>query len=507
MLQEANSLLNTLKDYYINNRQKYITQRDNGTYPHAKNKYTNKLIPLSDKTLQRHLEHKETVGIFCSDSVKFICFDIDTGCKEDLRLLVSTLIENFYVQEQNILTSISGNKGYHVEIFIDKAMTFAIAEDFYYKVILECDFDTKDVELRPKANIGVKLPLGLNRVTGNKCKFIDWLTLAELPDDAIKSVVKLDKYAFISNNGLTKNTYKLKYNTKIYNQEVNNKRIASDLSTYNDVDTAKEIADAITSINFDENTVDSVTDNVIKVLERGYFTPTDNRRRHEYTLLISIFLKEQGVDQEATINQIIQVMKATRERFKDLIKSTEEFTERETQRIVKLVYLKDYKLLGQRKNIYYVNDELLDMLTIKNKQQRRLYLAMIGHSKRYNRANEKFCMTFETMRAMNIKNNGTAMRKNLDELAANGYIEIIRGGAIDKELLNSQGVVQRLPNIYRIKKCFNQNSDQKVLVKADAGNSDAIELLSNAYKNNAIDINDVRNHLSRRQYDKFKQSL
>ena len=55
--------------------------------------------------LQRHLEHKETIGIFCNSSVKFICFDIDTGNEDDLRLLVSTILEKSNVREENIATS------------------------------------------------------------------------------------------------------------------------------------------------------------------------------------------------------------------------------------------------------------------------------------------------------------------------------------------------------------------------------------------------------------------
>lgn len=507
MLQEANSLLDTLKDYYVNNRRKYIKQLDNGTYPHVKNKYTKNYVPLTDEVLQRHLEHKETIGIFCNSSVKFICFDIDTGNEDDLRLLVSTILEKSNVREENIATSSSGNKGYHVEIFFNEPLTFEIAEDFYYKILLECDFDASEVELRPRSNIGVKLPLGLNRVTGVKCSFIDWLTYAELPDASIKDVIKLDKYEFIRSNELTKNTHKIKYNTKIYNREINNKRIFDELSAYNDVNTAREMADIATSIDYSADEINTIVKKVVEVLERGYFTPNDLYKRHDYTYYISIFLKEQGVEQEATINQINQIMKSTRERFKDLIKSTEEFTIKETHRVVNLVYFKNYKLLKQQRDIYFTNEEFLDMLTIEKYQQRRLYLAMIGHSKRFNRTNESFCMTFETMRAMNIKNNGTDMRKNLDELAANGYIEIIRGGKIDAELFKSSGVVQRLPNIYRIKKSFNQNTPKKVLVKADASNSDAIDLLTKAYKNNVISINDVRINLSKYQFRKFKQSL
>lgn len=512
MLQEANSLLDTLKDYYVNYRRKYIVQLDNGAYPHVKNKYTKEFVPLTDKVLERHLEHKETIGIFCGNSVKFICFDIDTGKEEDLRLLVSTLLEKTNVREENIATSVSGNKGYHVEIFFDKPLTFEIAEDFYYKILLECDFDADEVELRPRSNIGVKLPLGLNRVTGVKCNYIDWLTYAEIPDRSIQDVVKLDKYEFIRSNELTKNTHKIKYNSKIYNREINNKRIFNELRAYNDVDTAKEMADMATSIDYSASEVNSIIASVVEVLERGYFTPKDMFKRHDYAYFISIFLKEQGVEQEATINKINQIMLSTREQFKDLIKSSEEFTVSETERIVNLVYSKNYKLIKQQHDIYFTNEEFLDMLTIEKYQQRRLYLAMLGHSKRFNRTNKTFCMTFETMRAMNIKNNGTDMSKNLKELADNGYIEIIRGGKINEELLKSHGVVQRLPNIYRIKKSFNQNTPKKVLVKADASNSDAIDLLTKAYKNNVIDFKTIKTayknkQLSRRQFYKFKQSL
>lgn len=508
MLQEAReSLLNTLKDYYINNTFKYIKQLENGKYPHVKNKHTKQFVPLTDETLQRHLEHKETIGIFCKRKTKFICFDVDTGNAEDMQYLHETLVNKFYIQDENILTSISGGKGYHVDVFFNEPMTFELAEDFYYKVLLECDFDVSEVELRPKMNVGVKLPLGLNRVTDVKCSFIDWYTLTELPDNTIQDIIKLDRNKFIQDNGLTKGTHKHKYNTKIYNREINSERIYSDLRKHNTSKDAKELTDVIVSIDFGAVSIRTVTDNIKRVLERGYFSPNDNHKRHNYTLLIAIYLKEQRVEQKATQNEINLIMKATRETYKDLIKSSQEFTERETQRIVNLVYTRNYKLLGQQQEIYLTQDEFLDILSIEHKQQRRLYTAMIGHAKRFNRIDEDFCMTFETMRAMNIRNNGTTMKKNLKELEDKGYIEIVRSGAIDKELLNSYEIVQRLPNLYRIKKSFNQNTDKKVLVKADASNSDPIELLSKAYKNNVIEINDIRKHLSKYHFRLFKQSL
>lgn len=507
MLREANSLLNTLSDYYITNRSKYIKQLSNGSYPHVKNKYTKQFVPLTDRVLQRHLDHKETVGIFCNELTKFICFDVDTGSDEDLQLLVSTLIEQPGISEVNILTSFSGNKGYHVELFFNKPISYEVVEDFYYKVLLACDFDIDEVELRPKATIGVKLPLGLNQVTGVKCSFIDWLTFAELPDETIKSIVKLDKQEFIQRNELSRGKHRLKYNTKIYNRELNNQRITKELQQYNTKEQAQEIANVVTSLNFDVKNVNPAIHDIEKVLKRGYFEPYGSYKRHNYTFLIAIYLKEQRVEQKATQEVINKIMQATRENYKDLIKSSVEFTERETERIVKLVYLKDYKLLGQQVEIYFTLDELMNMLSIDSKQQRKLYLALIGHAKRFNRINEVFCMTYETMRAMNIKNNGTAMKQNLKELADNGYIEILRSGKYNQELLNSYNVTQKLPNLYRIKKSFNQNSDQKVFVKADTSNSNPIELLAKAYKNNVININDVKNYLSKYQFRKFKQSL
>lgn len=508
MLQEVEeSLLYTLKDYYINNTFKYIKQLDSGKYPHVKNKHTGNFIPLTDKVLQRHLAHKETIGIFCKSKTKFISFDVDTGSEEDMQYLHETLVNNFHIGNKNILTSISGGKGYHVDIFFNEPMTFELAEDFYYQVLLECNFDASEVELRPRMNIGVKLPLGLNRVTGVKCSFIDWYTLNELPDNTIQDIAKLERNKFIQDNKLTKGTHKQKYNTKIYNREINRDRIFSDLRKHNTLKNTKTLTDVIVSIDFEATNIRTVTDNIKRVLERGYFTPNDSYKRHDYTLLIAIYLKEQRVEQKATQNEINLIMQATRERYKDLIKSSQEFTEKETQRIVNLVYTRNYKLLGQQQEIYLTQDELLDMLSVEHKQQRRLYIAMIGHAKRFNRTDEVFCMTFETMRAMNIRNNGTTMKKNLKELEDKGYIEIVRGGEINKELLNSYDIVQRLPNIYRIKKSFNQNTDKKVLVKADASNSDPIELLTKAYNNNVIEINDIRKHLSKYHFRLLKQSL
>jgi hypothetical protein len=189
---------------YVSKNYPFIIQHKDGNYEW---KYDWGSLQNNKEILIRHLQSKQTVGVFCHTHSKFICFDVDLG--EDNLLsrwtvykLVNTL-EEFGFDNKYINVSLSGNKGYHILIFFDDIVSFKqinylydlVLEQMYYSI----DYDSLKVnesnwnmtfdqlktkiELRPQPELGVKLELSIHQVTKNKCYFCDTATL-----EPIKSI-------------------------------------------------------------------------------------------------------------------------------------------------------------------------------------------------------------------------------------------------------------------------------------------------------------------------------
>ena len=77
---------------------------------------------LNMKKIHNHLRGVYNVAVFCSQkSSKFICFDVDINDGGVVRKLIDVLVDLGFDRER-IYISISGGKGYHVEIFFDKVV-------------------------------------------------------------------------------------------------------------------------------------------------------------------------------------------------------------------------------------------------------------------------------------------------------------------------------------------------------------------------------------------------
>jgi len=121
---------------------------------------------LNMKKIHNHLRGAYNVAVFCSQkSSKFICFDVDVNDEGVVRKLIDVLVDLGFDRER-IYISISGGKGYHVEIFFDKVVANESIAKLYNIVIERGGFNPEKVEFRPTPTQPIRLPLSKHYKTG-----------------------------------------------------------------------------------------------------------------------------------------------------------------------------------------------------------------------------------------------------------------------------------------------------------------------------------------------------
>lgn len=158
-LENYNFILNKkIWELYVRSTDKFLLCQDGRIWmPHRR---------LTMKQIKYHLRGTYNVAVFASErSTKFICFDIDYNDKAVVLRLIDVLVELGF-DRSKIYPSISGGKGYHVEIFFDEYVANAAAEKLYRAVIERGGFDERKVEFRPTSTQAVRLPLSRHYKTG-----------------------------------------------------------------------------------------------------------------------------------------------------------------------------------------------------------------------------------------------------------------------------------------------------------------------------------------------------
>ena len=133
--------------------------------------------PLQETDLYEHLDGKKTVCVRGGEfKTVFHCYDIDESSKEHVRLLIDRLAE-IGIPRDRIYVSTSGNKGYHVEYFFDAPVFKSACEDMFDYARRNPAVANIKMECRPVNAQSIKIPLGINFRTGNRCWYVDRETL------------------------------------------------------------------------------------------------------------------------------------------------------------------------------------------------------------------------------------------------------------------------------------------------------------------------------------------
>jgi len=415
-----------LNDLYITTRRKYIMQATDEYRatkdPHAKYAMFDK-FPLNDGLLDSHIEGKNTYGVFnASASNKFITFDVDyeddeKQAKEATMLLVTVLVAHYNIPLDDIHVSISGGKGYHVDLFFDRLIAVDTVQAFYRNVIKDASLPSNKVEFRPTWAQGVKLPLGIHQRTKRRCWFVDGRTLAPIESyDYLNDVQPLNADVIIDG------AIELSVEQAAEFAEIERKTDTS-VTSVHAVDTMRQAAD---------------------ILGAGRLTASNTR--HQTTLKLAKFFNSQGVDSADAIIEIMDVLHNTpRDYFSK--GSTPEHWQKETERIVKITYERNYTLGNANLPFTVYKSEILAVLDVGTFRQKQMAYAMLVTSKRYG---DVFYLTVNSAMRMLGTNSRSLIQNSFTKLAEVGYMEYVRKGESDKARSRELGRPFSKVNLYRL---------------------------------------------------------
>jgi hypothetical protein len=412
------------KELYIMTRHKWIQQNADGSYHH-------KDYGLHDDHIKKHLQKKITLGVFSGKTfTSWLCWDVDfEGDMPKAQQVTKSIImalEEYGVGTDNILTSFSGSKGFHVTIFFDKVIEVEKAEKFNRHIVAEVGESKDKVEFRPNYGQGVKLPLSINKKTGKKQHFVDNMTLKKISDDALFQVKKLDTDRFLDNIADV--------------IEVDKKKTVT-----LDKKKAEQLEEVMDKVKMDIPV--DYRERCMKMLEENQLIYADSR--HKSTYLLAMFLRELGYTQEQSVDFISKIIKNTFENRRHFIAetTTEEFALKEVARLTEYVFVNEKGIHeGSNQVIKLYENEILEVLKHKNKKLRLLAFIMLVHSKKYTKGDgEVFYMTHKQMAEMGADSNRTRNLMNLIELEeGTGFITVVERNRRQKNEL------QHLPNKYKV---------------------------------------------------------
>jgi len=464
-------LADKMYSLYITVYNPFIVQQPNGDYIR---KTGDKWGNLKDNKniLIKHLQSKQTVGVFCHSHTKFMCIDVDFG--EDLNIAkwvtykIINIFRQYGIEDKYINVSFSGKKGYHVLIFFYNVVSYKqieflydlIMEELYYSIdydtleVLEIDWKytldnlKKKIELFPKPNFGLKLELSIHQVTKKKCYFCNINNL-----EPIKSIEYLYEINQLPRELLdivfdnAKQSRKERQNIEFFNNEIKNKsKPANSQNLYIDEEFTIEY-------------IENLIENGLTILGS----------RHHSLMKIARYYNHLSYSKEENEKLLIEWMF---KQSRDFYKATESEYLKDIKNIIKFVYDKNRGIKGEVRDISINRDEMMEILKHKEKPKKLLFYALIIHAKRYAIKNGEFYMTYEQIME-SVKISDKTITKYLQELIDDGDIIITRRNQYYNKY-------RKFPNKYII-------SNSKINTNNESKNEYII-------KNNIVDLNEEYNN-------------
>lgn len=456
-------IIDKFSDLYITVRRKYVILKKSKPKKYEtvtwdkydKSKCSPGARPLFDFMIEAHLKGKYTVCVFAKSLfAKFICFDVDIKDKSNkkrksqkvVRLLVDTLVE-YGIPKERIYISWSGTKGYHVEIFFNRQYSGSKAKEFFDLIVNRpCfkDIFGANIEFLPTQNRAIKLPLGLNfnsRLKKNRfCNFVDIHSGEEFLD--IYSIKYFLDIQTIDPKYIDAALEKLKADNvcRDYNSACRNNLTGTTLNSTknkNEVKQNYEVSSAYSESNLKSSDNKMSIKNILKLERDGLKKPGT---RHDSLLKLSILYKcYYKYTQEENKNKLIEWLKRQDKStyttsFEDAIKDIE--------KIVYYTYKRDYKL-GKSCSIINISDEEMEeVIKVKQKNAKLLLFALLVHNKKYSDVNEIFYMSYEQM----SKATGLSEKTCIDQvknLEKQEFVEVV-----ERKIPDTNFVYK--PNKYRL---------------------------------------------------------
>lgn len=421
-LNIKNPTIEKLNELYVTTRRKYLVQYPTGYVTYDKN-VAPSVWTLNDSLLKRHLDGLNTYGIFNGNAVnKFITFDVDFRDNSEARWvtlkLVDVLINDFNIDRRDIHASLSGGKGYHVDLYFSRPISLDDTQTFYRRVMSELGtFKTGEVEFRPTYKQGVKLPLGIHQVTGNRCWFVDNQTLEPIESfDYLNEVKPMDADVILD--------------TVI---ELTDEQQAEFAEIERSTDTTVNIVDT-----------DKALRKAVLILDAGRLLASNTR--HTTTLTLASFYNSQGLEREEAIEAIMAILHNTPPEYFSK-GSTPEHWQKETERLVNVAFDRNYTLGNADRPVTIYKSEILAVLGVGTFRQKQLAYAMLMTSKRYGKV---FYLTMGNAKKMMGTKSNETVTNSIKKLVKVGFIQYERKKELDKGRSKETGHAWYKPNKYRL---------------------------------------------------------
>lgn len=145
--------------------------------------YTDPHRALTYTDLYEHLDGKKTVSVYGRKwHTKFMTIDVDESNKEAVFLLINKM-EEVGIPKDRIYVSMSGNKGYHLDVFFDVGLSMKFVENLFKYIWRDPEVKKIAVECFPLYHNAIKIPLGINLKTSRRCWYADRDTLEPYEND------------------------------------------------------------------------------------------------------------------------------------------------------------------------------------------------------------------------------------------------------------------------------------------------------------------------------------
>jgi len=369
---------------------------------------------LTDAIILKHLTQQTTIGIFSGSIItSFMCFDVDIKNEELCKWAVDKIVDalqNIGIAGKYIHISLSGSKGYHIEIFFDEPVYLSDISKIY-KIILEDtdleNIDYGEVELRPCLTKGrpkgVKLPLGINLKTNNICWFCDYN----------KGLVPIKKYDYV----LSIEPMPKQILLNILEKE------ADILITPKQQDEIEEIIDKHKPLKEYKNNIDEkfTIEQVENIITNGL---TITGSRHNALFNIIKYYKHLGLSKDDNKDFIIQWME---QQDKTTYTTKWDAILLDIDEMIEYVYSHSCSFVLKNVDISVSIEEIMEIININGKNDRLVLYSLLIHSKRYAVKSGVFYMSYAQMTQVTGIKSRTTLVKIIKQLEELKLITVTRG--------------------------------------------------------------------------------
>lgn len=409
-------------------------------------------FPFSKSDIMKHLRQETTLGIYtANEKSSFLTFDID----EDNLDYVESIYNNlrcFEIEDNQILISYSGNKGYHITIFFDYPISKLRIKKLFNLILRESnllgikrDNGSDVIEARGISDQGVKLPLSITRKNN-----LEYRKINNWEDWEQRQKEGKGNYCFLINEyGCEVDTLE-----KILSMhKIDSKKILEIINDFDeeiifkqdiDCDTVQEFKGLMEEVNLQafENNINEINDSIKAKVGK----PIEAKQRNKTLLQIAVLNKSEGMTAEENEKFLIDFTSDKMHRFETSL----EENIKEIKSLIKTIYYSNtankYKIATGIKGLVFTKDEILEILTVKEKPIRKLYFVMFTHFKLYGDKNtNQFFMKYERIRGL-LNIDGKTINKGLQQLERLNKIMFVRKGERDEESVECRN----LPNIYTL---------------------------------------------------------